>query len=284
MQMSQFEARTIIRAFQDVFPYSYLYQGARLQLVLVGSNRPLRPDLERVSASLPDDRGRLATVDLDQAEKIFAGYLCGPEDLRAYTRQTPPLTDDRPYLQYHDANWTPDLAFFLKASAASEAPMDMAAERKPRFDQARRRVWSRNRYHWERSSDGYLDRFRRLELAQELIQSSQGNYDRVILGASPQHEAALVEARPSWSGKMDLARWAWLNDDPRRVKTSLDEAEKLAGTPEQRSFVSACRILMQDKTLSPAQRRTLQDEVSQGPLSPTLRELVLKRPLQRPGH
>jgi spermidine synthase len=283
MQMSQFEARTIIRAFQDVFPYSYLYQGARLQLVLVGSAQPLRPDLERVAAALPDDRDRLADVDLDQAEKLFAGYLSGPEELRAYTGQTPPLTDDRPYLQYHDANWAPDLAFLLKASAAPKAPMDMAAERTPRFDHARRRAWWRNRYHWERSSDEYLDKFRRLELARKLIQSADTTYDRITLGASSQHEAALTKTPPSWGREIDFARWAWLNDDPRRVTTALGEAEKLAGTPEQRSFVSACRILMQDKTLSPAQRRTLQDEVSQGPLSPTLRELVLKEPLQRPG-
>lgn len=275
MQMSQFEAKTIIRAFQDVFPYAYLYQGSRLQLVLVGSTRPLDPQVDRAQQAFPVKNERLASVDLDEAEKVFATYLAGPEKLRAYTQGIPPLTDDRPYLQYHDSDWTPDLPFLLAASLAEQRltwSSDPAAaqQQQQRYSKARQRVLWRNLYHWQNTGDPWLDRILRLQYSRDLMKSASNDYDRVVFGATARHREALLERPADWQRAIDLARWEFVQLEPseKELRRALDEAARLASSPLESGYVSACKLLMLGSALTPEQRAVLERDVRQSGLSP----------------
>lgn len=272
MQMSQFEARTIIRAFQDVFPYAYLYQGSRLQLVLVGSDQPLTAALQRADQALPEDRRRLSSVSLDTAEEIFAGYLAGPEELRQYTAGVPPLTDDRPYLQYHDANWVPDLSFLRQSSDRPVPNLQATTAQRAAFEQARSRVQLRNRYHWQNSGDPYLDRLLRTRWSGELLAGADSIYDRVILGATPEHKQQLLARQPSWDREIELARWAYLNGEPEACAAFLAAAQGNSRTPAERAIVDAFRLLMLSP--SPEQSQQIKAKLRSAPLSPALKNFA----------
>ena len=101
VQMSAFEVKTIIRAFCDVFPSVELWMGVEpsVYLTLVGSMEPFPLDYERVKQRYRDNPW-IALSGAPETPAAFAAcYLRGSEELRAYVKSTPPLTDDRPYLQ-----------------------------------------------------------------------------------------------------------------------------------------------------------------------------------------
>lgn len=112
-QMSRRQTRTILKAFQEVFPHSYLVEGCAAQLCLLGSKTPIRLDYtllrERVAAS----RAALTATGWDDPAFFVAAVLAGPRTLAQYTSQDRPLTDDWPILQYSREAWDPDYEFLL---------------------------------------------------------------------------------------------------------------------------------------------------------------------------
>lgn len=112
-EMSPFEAKTIIAAFQEVFPYTTLWEGANLQLVLLGSTQPTPVDMERIKQRAAANQAFLAPLNLADPYLLASLYLAGPEELKEYTRGVPPLTDDWPRIQYPDLDWRPDVSFFF---------------------------------------------------------------------------------------------------------------------------------------------------------------------------
>lgn len=280
MQMSQFEAKTIIRAFQDVFPYTYLYQGAGLQLVLVGSSQALPPRLE--NRDMPASRERLKAVDLDSIEEVFATFIAGPEELRQYVQGVPALTDNRPYLQYHDADWAPDHEFILQAEQREvgviyDREPSTSREQQDRFQQARRIFQVRNLYQWASTGDTYLDHLFQAELAKELLSTSKSEYDLVKLGATPEHAELLRGAPETWEREIRLARWGYLTGNGTELERSLGSAERLATNPKERTFVTVYRLLLLDELLATSQKQALRKIALQGDLSEPLRAFVLRR-------
>jgi spermidine synthase len=103
-QVGEQVARSIVRAFLDVFPGAVLLSGHGHQLILVGrKGGTLALDPERVRQALardPELRRELRWLSLDRPAE-WAGLLAGtPETLRRATRAVEPLRDDRPSLEY----------------------------------------------------------------------------------------------------------------------------------------------------------------------------------------
>jgi len=93
------DARSIIRAFCDVFDDCSLWQGFRLNWILVGSNDapPLRDESTFRRQWLDPRVGpELAALGFELPEQLGATFLAGPGQLAELTRESAPLTDDRP--------------------------------------------------------------------------------------------------------------------------------------------------------------------------------------------
>ena len=133
--MSDFEARTVIRACQEVFPYTTLWEGAQLNLVLVASSSPIHCKASDFRARFESNREVLTTHYLDEPELMLASCLRLPHELAKYCASTPPLTDDHPYLQHYQGAWNPDYRFFFVAPTGfpveepgDQGPYDAAKE------------------------------------------------------------------------------------------------------------------------------------------------------------
>jgi hypothetical protein len=139
--MSPFESATIIRAFQSVFPYTYLWEAEGPQLCLVGSNLPLSLDYSSLKKRIAISREVLQPIGLDNAELFAAEIIAGPSHLKTYTSRIPPLTDDRPYIQYSRGCWSPDYRFFFFTPREGES--DILLSRDPLEREAQEREIAR---------------------------------------------------------------------------------------------------------------------------------------------
>jgi spermidine synthase/Flp pilus assembly protein TadD len=94
----------MIRAFVDVFPDAVLVSGAEADLLLIGTNDthnqidPARL-AEAISAS-PAVSADLRRLDLGTVREIVGTFVGSPETLAQATRETTPVTDDRPVQEY----------------------------------------------------------------------------------------------------------------------------------------------------------------------------------------
>lgn len=103
-QMPTRTTLAMIRAFVDVFPQAVLLSGAEADLLLVGTKDshieidPVR--LEAALSSAPAVRADLQRVDLGSVREIVGAFLGSAGTLAEATRDSPPVTDDRPIQEY----------------------------------------------------------------------------------------------------------------------------------------------------------------------------------------
>jgi spermidine synthase len=97
--LTESDARSIIRAFCDVFSDCTLWTGAGLDWMLVGT----RGLDEAVSSEHftrqwedPEVRPELEALGFERPEQLGATFLAGSRELDALTRNVPPLVDDFP--------------------------------------------------------------------------------------------------------------------------------------------------------------------------------------------
>jgi tetratricopeptide (TPR) repeat protein len=94
----------MVRAFIDVFPRAVLLSGMQAELLLLGTTAdeiemdPVR--LARVLDSEGGVRADLARLDLGTPREIIGTFVGAPATLASATRQSPPVTDDRPLQEY----------------------------------------------------------------------------------------------------------------------------------------------------------------------------------------
>ena len=95
---------SMIRAFLDVFPQSVLVSGAEADLLLVGANDSrIEIDPARVAAAIssaPALEADLKRIDLGSVREIVGSFVASPKSLADATRDSPPVTDDRPIQEY----------------------------------------------------------------------------------------------------------------------------------------------------------------------------------------
>jgi len=103
-QVPEAEVRAIVRAFIDVFPESVLLSGDDNELILMGTRGPsiqMDPDaVLRRLAGEPRVAADLARVDLGDMTEIAGMFAASYATMMQATRSVPPVTDDRPSLEY----------------------------------------------------------------------------------------------------------------------------------------------------------------------------------------
>jgi tetratricopeptide (TPR) repeat protein len=95
---------SMVRAFVDVFSGAVLVSGAESDLLLLGANG-VRAEVDpgRLAASLaraPLARADLERIDLGRPTEIVGTFVASAATLADATRDTPPVTDDRPIQEY----------------------------------------------------------------------------------------------------------------------------------------------------------------------------------------
>ncbi len=94
----------MVRAFIDVFPQAVLLSGAESDLILLGFNgERIEIDPEKVAASLaraPGVKADLDLIDLGTPREIVGSFVGSPRTLAEATRDTLPVSDDRPLQEY----------------------------------------------------------------------------------------------------------------------------------------------------------------------------------------
>lgn len=167
-QMSAFEARTIIRAFQDVFPFTYLWGWDDLNFCLMGSSEELSVDYSRLKQRISDNEELMDSIGLGEAEIFMAGFLKGPDSLREYCQGTPPLTDNRPYIQYSRGNWIPDREYYLYEEDGNKISINNGDNEKE-IAKGLLATELLRQYNKTNSGSDYLDVFARTLLSKEIL-------------------------------------------------------------------------------------------------------------------
>jgi spermidine synthase/Flp pilus assembly protein TadD len=94
----------MIRAFVEVFPQAVLLSGSEADLVLLGANDSrIEIDPDRVAARLskaPAVQEDLQRLDLGGVREIVGAFVGSAQKLADATRDTAPVSDDRPVQEY----------------------------------------------------------------------------------------------------------------------------------------------------------------------------------------
>jgi spermidine synthase len=94
----------MIRAFVEVFPQAVLISGAEADLLLLGANDSrIEIDPDRVAAGLskaPAVQEDLQRLDLGSVREIVGAFVGSAQKLADATRDTAPVSDDRPVQEY----------------------------------------------------------------------------------------------------------------------------------------------------------------------------------------
>jgi spermidine synthase len=94
----------MVRAFIEVFPQSVLLSGTQAELLLVGTNSAsIEIDPGRVAHALdqaPDVAADLRRLDLGSVTEIVGTFVGSADTLVRATRESPPVSDDRPLQEY----------------------------------------------------------------------------------------------------------------------------------------------------------------------------------------
>lgn len=102
-ELNERETKMLARAFLDVFPHATIWDSMHHgEWILIGSKKPLRFDVDALRARMspPAIRADLEKIGLFEPADVLSLYLKGPEFLRAFTADVPPVTDDRSVVDY----------------------------------------------------------------------------------------------------------------------------------------------------------------------------------------
>jgi len=98
------DTRSLVRSFLDVFPHVSLWTTELHEMLLVGSLEPVELDVPRIvdRFNQPDVASALREVGISSPEALMATWVTNRAGLDAYAGEAPPVTDDRPRIEYAD--------------------------------------------------------------------------------------------------------------------------------------------------------------------------------------
>jgi len=99
------DSRAMVRAFLDAFPHATLWTTELHEMLLVGSNDPIELDAGQIERRFnqPSVATALGEVGIASPAALLATWVTDRHGLERYAGNTPPVTDDRPSIEY--ATW-----------------------------------------------------------------------------------------------------------------------------------------------------------------------------------
>ena len=98
------DSRSLVRSLLDVFPYVTLWSTEFHEMMLIGSHQPLALDPEQIRDRYeqPTVKAALTAVGIPSPQALLATYVTDRAGLERYVQDAPPVTDDRPLIEYAD--------------------------------------------------------------------------------------------------------------------------------------------------------------------------------------
>jgi spermidine synthase len=118
-------AKATARTFLEAFPYVQLWQPSIRDAVLLGSDRPLHLDPERLRAAYaaPKTRASLNDAYFETPEALLGTYLLDRNGVAQWAENADVITDDRPWIEffrrYGPTMSDPEIATLLKQQAGA---------------------------------------------------------------------------------------------------------------------------------------------------------------------
>ena len=99
------DSRSLVRSFIDIFPYVTMWTTELHETLLVGSKQPIELVADRIESRFqqPEVADVLHDAGVLSATELLATYVTDREGLEKYAGDVPPVTDDRPRIEY--AGW-----------------------------------------------------------------------------------------------------------------------------------------------------------------------------------
>jgi spermidine synthase len=99
------DSKSLVRSMLDVFPHVSLWTTEVHEMMLIGSMKPLLLDYSRISRrfATPSIAAALVEVGITTPADLLATWITDRAGLEAYVGNAPPVTDDRPRIEY--AKW-----------------------------------------------------------------------------------------------------------------------------------------------------------------------------------
>lgn len=96
------DTRALVRSFLDVFPHASLWTTEFHEMLLIGSATPMVLDVSRIRQRFeqPQVSAALAEVGVSSVEALLATWVTDRQGLERYAGDAPPVTDDRPRIEY----------------------------------------------------------------------------------------------------------------------------------------------------------------------------------------
>jgi len=101
-RMASSDFKMILNSFLQAFPEMTVWQTMRADYLLIGSDGPIRVDLQQLDARVKDERlaPHLAMVNIEDGADVFAYFLFGPRSLAQFCKGARANTDDRADLEF----------------------------------------------------------------------------------------------------------------------------------------------------------------------------------------
>ena len=111
-EISDAVVATAVRTFHEIFPYVYLFQGNKTDIILVGARQRLKPDFDRMAQKIavPAVQDELARINVSGVSGLLSFQMISPENLPKITAIGSINSDYRPIIEY-----AAPLAFFTNA-------------------------------------------------------------------------------------------------------------------------------------------------------------------------
>lgn len=118
------DTRSLIRSFVQVFPYATLWTTELHETMLIGSMQPIELNVPRIRERFanPSVSESLKEIGVTSPAALLATYVTDRAGLEYYAADAPPVTDDRPRIEY--ASWLRRGAF----SQALAPIMELASQ------------------------------------------------------------------------------------------------------------------------------------------------------------
>ncbi|MFM0674176.1 spermidine synthase [Paraburkholderia sediminicola] len=96
------DTRSLIQSFIQVFPYAALWTTELHEMMLIGSMQPIELDVPRIASRFaqPPVAAALREVGVASPAALLATWITDRAGLAYYTADAPPVTDDRPRIEY----------------------------------------------------------------------------------------------------------------------------------------------------------------------------------------
>lgn len=101
--MEELEVQMLVRAFLDVFPEATAWESLHPnEWILIGTRDELQVDVSRLRERMakPGVVDDLRKLGLETPEKLLSLYLTGPDYLRRFCGDAPPVTDDKSVVDF----------------------------------------------------------------------------------------------------------------------------------------------------------------------------------------